>query len=1102
MAPNVLVGRDVMIPASTWDMEPPQAEGWPGQVIEYSTGGSSSRGGRGRRWGVMAGIDIADSRHTGAGSRKFNQSATVILTLEELKKWIVLKQGESMEEITGDARARRSAAAAAAPRQEAGTAAARGEAAAAAQGLGRSPPQSRRQSDQSSPGMPQFGRPPRSPRSVVTSSKLQGLRDRQNVFEPGPLMAPTRSDTPDKKKKRAAPRNSAGEIKPPRERDWEAHSQRENVKPLLSGVFACSAAGCKLDCKKVPDDLRLKLRDRIVSVYKRDGSHAVAQEVNAVTFYGQAKKQRQKHRTKEFFGKMTPGSTVGCAYCRTLPLAQQADGIHRLTPYQDLSESTRQREREMGSCGCPNYDAAMTKEAAIKVAAEAAEAAAAKKKRGRKQGVGNNQYYFPSLRVREYEVCRREMLHVLGQGQRGNTLARIQKEERAAPTVAAADSDRTEDPRGAKRRKTMVENAKLMDDEVKATIKDQPRSASHFKVSGSTTVKYLLDEKLNYFELWRLTLIRIQPDFIEQAEKLSFYKTFDDKDRPRPTGVPLIKPMVSYGSHTERVKQYVLAFGKLKVDLCDKCEQFKIELDRATTEDACNKVLVVWNIHRLEADASYAILTADLQAAVESWAGTETSDGRDRFATHEKQVHAVRVEHPQGPYSIEFGNFVDALDYHVQDYFGNKVTPKLNIGEAYYRQKLPTFMFGIRDMTGQVVVYCYNARVANKGPNNVISAEWHYLRTRHSGARIHIAHYDRCAGQSNNFATIRFHDFITDPEWGYQLFEQYDAKAALTGHGYSGVDAAAGRLSKQYKRDNEPEMYTKEDWMDRACSVGRSKPWEVYDFHQDAHRLWTSMDGTDDGLLDLIYRKSAPAGGWTGRIDGQEIKVKPSEYRFFNWGAGVDDDGEYRAHHGVVWMKKQLTDANAEGDRHWVKMDIRRYTGLGKKRRPLKRSDLANIDILDERFDAYDGEPLSQTEKKDNGVHMLARHAGCRCADRQCLETRARPKRTCTTLCDKWVYPPLKDSETAKRLERQWKASEDAGKHTVDTSDEEDEASQELLAELLREDELPIGALRRLGVDEKARVVMDANKLALEGAKKLGKRPRAASDPASGFSVT
>lgn len=75
--------------------------------------------------------------------------------------------------------------------------------------------------------------------------------------------------------------------------------------------------------------------------------------------------------------------------------------------------------------------------------------------------------------------------------------------------MAAANTDRAEDPRGAKRRKTLAENAEKMDEEVKATIKSQPRSASHFSVSGSTSVKYLLDESLDYFELWRLTLLRI-----------------------------------------------------------------------------------------------------------------------------------------------------------------------------------------------------------------------------------------------------------------------------------------------------------------------------------------------------------------------------------------------------------------------------------------------------------------------------------------------------------------------------------------------------------------------------------------------------------------
>jgi hypothetical protein len=65
-----LKGRDV-IPASTWpDMTPPLAAGWPGKVTEYMTGGSTSRGGRDRRWGVMADVDIADPQHNVAPAGK------------------------------------------------------------------------------------------------------------------------------------------------------------------------------------------------------------------------------------------------------------------------------------------------------------------------------------------------------------------------------------------------------------------------------------------------------------------------------------------------------------------------------------------------------------------------------------------------------------------------------------------------------------------------------------------------------------------------------------------------------------------------------------------------------------------------------------------------------------------------------------------------------------------------------------------------------------------------------------------------------------------------------------------------------------------------
>eukprot|EP01043_Picozoa_sp_COSAG02_P117698 COSAG02_NODE_54238_length_297_cov_0.777778_1_plen_99_part_11 len=98
-------------------------------------------------------------------------------------------------------------------------------------------------------------------------------------------------------------------------------------------------------------------------------------------------------------------------------------------------------------------------------------------------------------------------------------------------------------------------------------------------------------------------------------------------------------------------------------------------------------------------------------------------------------------------------------------------------------------------------------------------------------------------------------------------------------------------------------------------------------------------------------------------INGKKEKIKISEYRYFNFGAGVDDDGTYRHHSGIIWLKKQLTDADAVGNRYWTKVDIRRFVGKGKNARPITRADLGNLDILSDRFDAYDGEPLSQTEK-------------------------------------------------------------------------------------------------------------------------------------------
>ena len=172
---------------------------------------------------------------------------------------------------------------------------------------------------------------------------------------------------------------------------------------------------------------------------------------------------------------------------------------------------------------------------------------------------------------------------------------------------------------------------------------------------------------------------------------------------------------------------------------------------------------------------------------------------------HKQQKHARKCEHP-GKLDVSRLRR-DIVGTHVQDFWGSTVTvctrtfhlvcaaeadlcvwfaqPKLNIGEAYFRQKQPTHFFCIVDAAGngeqgdRTVGYGYNSLVAHKvltphpcccaqtclmllplivarapqGPNNVISAVYHFLRTRGYLPRRQIAHFDRCAGQSNSAST-------------------------------------------------------------------------------------------------------------------------------------------------------------------------------------------------------------------------------------------------------------------------------------------------------------------------------------------------------------
>ena len=464
---------------------------------------------------------------------------------------------------------------------------------------------------------------------------------------------------------------------------------------------------------------------------------------------------------------------------------------------------------------------------------------------------------------------------------------------------------------------------------------------------------------------------------------------------------------------------------------------------------------------------------------------------------HNRQQHAVVLDGNRIALKVKPMS-VNAVDTHVQDYAGNKIRPQLRDAEAYYRQKMPTVLFGIFDGPMQrMIVYGYNPRVAHKGPNNVISAENHYLRTRASGAKFHVSFFDRCAGQSNNIACMKYHDFITNPEYGHQLFEQWDAKALFSGHSYNAVDRGAGGLSGAYKNAGKPNVLLDSEWLGLACESSRSNPWEVYDMRQPAHRRWVRHKGAGAlGMLDHIYRPNPPTGGWQGRCGGETVKVLLSEFRWANFAAGIDDDNKYKTHHGIVWLRRGLTErAFQHGSveyEPWTKLDLRRYLHCPGGWRPITSADLEGkcLDIVDPQYDLYDGTPLPQKPKKDHGSHMLARFGGCYCARLRgkddgyiCRPQRSQPIETCTALCNEWLFPDVADATQARNLEKETR--EDRGEVMnvdSDETDSDDEMGIAMFQQVLRErNAQPLGehakaALANASVREVASVAAEFGK--------------------------
>ncbi|XP_062542476.1 uncharacterized protein LOC134210447 [Armigeres subalbatus] len=301
---------------------------------------------------------------------------------------------------------------------------------------------------------------------------------------------------------------------------------------------------------------------------------------------------------------------------------------------------------------------------------------------------------------------------------------------------------------------------------IKNHIESFPSYSSHYGRAKST--KKFLSSDLNIAKMYDLYAERCAKDNIDRAP-------------------------VHYNSYRLIFKTYNLSFRKPKVDTCDTCDKFKVELSAATNETIKNELLKKREDHHRRAKLVY-----------------------DR-----KRQDVENAKNDEGVCTVSF------------DLQKCLPTPHLTTGRAYYSRQLYTYnltVFVTHHGNNAAHCYLWDETKGRRGSQEIGSCVYNFilsfLHTSNNPVRRLNLYSDRCSGQNHNFVMCMMLAYVCEKFAALEQHMIITHNFMVSGHSHMEVDSIHSAIERA-KKTNTMDIEIPRDWSILISQIRRRVPIKV-----------------------------------------------------------------------------------------------------------------------------------------------------------------------------------------------------------------------------------------------------------------------------------